>query len=103
MPSEASAMRAAADSKRGITSQAMLHCMQHLVRNEAPRAKQCCYHAFSSWSDSRHHTPSDAALHAAPDAKRGTMCQAMLPPCVQLLIRREAPHTQRCFRYVRSP
>ena len=120
--------------KRGIACQAMLHCMQQLIRSDAPCAKRCCpcscrseagphmpsvaaLHAETDTSEgSRHYVPgdaapmraaiesearhpvlSDAALYAAiADTKQGTMCQAMLLPCVQLLIGREASHAKRC-------
>ena len=79
VPSDAAAVRAAIDAKRGIISHAillpcaqplilkrgiqchaMLHCMQHLIR-------------------ARHHMPGGAAVtRAAIESKRSITCQAML-------------------------
>ena len=79
--------------------------LQSLSRSGAPGAKRRCRHAYCHWLNVRHSVPSDAAamcaaidfearlyvsrdaaLHAAPDTKWGTMRHALLSPYTQLLI-----------------
>ena len=73
MPSDAAAMCAALDVR---------------VRHHEPSDAAAICAAIDF--ETGHHVPYGAALPAVSDTERGTMCQAMLPPCVQLLIGSEA-------------
>ena len=93
------ALYAATDYERGTMCQAMLPpCVQLCrclfeARHHEPGDAAAMRAAIGF--EARHPVPRDAALHAAPDTKRGTMCQVVLLPCVQLLIRSEAPRAKR--------
>jgi hypothetical protein len=86
VPSDAAAMRAAIDSKRGVASQAiLLPCAQPLILK---RGIQChaMLHCMQYLIRARHHVPSDAAaMRAANDSTRGITSQAILLPCAQPL------------------